>query len=191
MHLTNTSAKLAIIAAIALTSTALIAKPHTAPKSAAQKSATAKGTSSKTAKAGSAKHRHATYKTNKRVHLSAKDKTCLTRNVYYEARGEPYAGKLAVAQVTGSRVKAKGASVCNVVYAPSQFSWTSDPRKRFKSPKNADWEMSSRIVQDYAEGLRVAKLGDATYFHATSLGRQSWTKGLTRRMTIGNHVFYE
>lgn len=197
VHLTNTPAKLALIAALVLTSPALLAKPHTVQKSAAQKTNAKAPKPSKAAKAtkpskvNSAKHRHATYKSNKRVQLSAKDRTCLTRNVYYEARGESYAGKLAIAQVTGSRVKARGASICRVVYAPSQFSWTADPSKRSKSPRNADWETSQRIVQDYSEGLRVAKLGDATYFHATYLGRPGWTKGLTRRMTIGNHVFYE
>jgi N-acetylmuramoyl-L-alanine amidase len=134
-----------------------------------------------------------TYRTAKRVRLNAKEKACLTRNVYHEARGEPYTGKLAVAQVTWNRVESRkwGTSVCNVVYAPSQFSWTSDPKKRFKSPRNADWLTSERIVADYTQGLRVTKLDDATYFHATRLGRPQWTRHLKKRLAIGNHVFYD
>ena len=54
--------------------------------------------------------------------------TCLARNVYFEARGEPTAGQYAVAEVTMNR-KASGRysdTVCGVVY---QKSW--DPlRKR-------------------------------------------------------------
>ena len=49
---------------------------------------------------------------------------CLAKNIYYEARGEPLHGKIAVAQVTLNRVTHRTqfeASICGVVYAKNQF----------------------------------------------------------------------
>lgn len=203
----TTPAKIAFAAALLLASHALLAKtehPSTRDKSARTEHKSVHAPIRKTApspipkkeakpKAPSKAKAPVTYKSAKRVRLSAKDTACLTRNVYHEARGEPYAGKLAVAQVTWNRVQSRqwGSSVCNVVYAPAQFSWTADPSKRFKSPRNADWFTSERIVSDYTQGLRVTRLDDATYFHATRLGRPQWTRHLTKRLAIGNHVFYD
>ena len=51
---------------------------------------------------------------------------CLTLNVYHEARGEPFLGQVAVAEVTLNRVDDLRwpDTVCEVVYQPYQFSWT-------------------------------------------------------------------
>lgn len=205
MHLTFKTAKIAFATAILLACAPALAKTnaHAHPsKTQAQKpkpKSTPKfikaGKKAKPTVAKKVQHKKLppTYKSTQRVHLSAKDMACLTRNVYYESRGEPYAGRLAIAQVTGTRVEARkwGRSICNVVYAPIQFSWTSNPSKRYKSPRNAEWLSSERIVQDYAQGIRVKGLENATHFHAVSLGRPSWTRRLKPVMTVGNHVFYD
>lgn len=208
MYLTTTTpAKIAFAAALILASSTLLAKTahpsnkekatrevhksvHAPIRKVAPRPAPKKEVKPKAPQKAKAP---VTYKSAKRVRLNAKETACLTRNVYHEARGEPYAGKLAVAQVTWNRVESRqwGTSVCKVVYAPSQFSWTADPSKRFKSPRNADWLTSERIVSDYTQGLRVTKLDDATYFHATRLGRPQWTRNLKKRLAIGNHVFYD
>ena len=198
MHLTFKTAKIAFATAILLACAPALAKTQ-AQKPKPQSKSTQKfikaGKKAKppVAKKVQQKKLPPTYKSTERVHLSAKDMACLTRNVYYESRGEPYAGRLAIAQVTGTRVEARqwGRSICNVVYAPIQFSWTSDPSKRYKSPRNAEWLSSERIVQDYAQGIRVKGLENATHFHAVSLGRPSWTRRLKPVMTVGNHVFYD
>ncbi len=203
MHLTFKTAKIAFATSILLACAPALAKTnaHAHPsKTQAQKpTSTPKfikaGKKAKPIVAKKVQHKKLppTYKSTQRVHLSAKDMACLTRNVYYESRGEPYAGRLAIAQVTGTRVEARqwGRSICNVVYAPIQFSWTSNPSKRYKSPRNAEWLSSERIVQDYAQGIRVKGLENATHFHAVSLGRPSWTRRLKPVMTVGNHVFYD
>lgn len=210
---TSTPAKIALVAAMLLTSAAIAAKPshpssheksprqthksaakpHTRAVPSAPSRKAAKDPSKTKGSKPNKTVKPVTHKITKHVRLSAKEMACLTRNVYHEARGEPYIGKLAVAQVTWNRVESRqwGSSVCNVVYAPSQFSWTADPSKRFNSPRNADWALSQRIVADYTQGLRVTQLDDATYFHATRLGRPQWTRNLKRRMAIGNHVFYD
>lgn len=220
MHCIKKSAKLALATAIILFSTLLLAKQAPTSKSSSiaisaahnvqaskkkmsskilkKNSKTSRKRSAKTTGKNSekalTKARPPTmYETSERIVLSAKDTACLTKNVYHEARGEPYAGKLAVAQVTLNRVDSRqwGFSVCHVVYAPSQFSWTADPGKRYKIPSNADWALSQRIVHDYTQGLRVTQLEDAQYFHAKRLGRPHWTKKLKKSAYIGNHVFYE
>lgn len=49
--------------------------------------------------------------------VSSRDEDCLTRNIYFEARGEPEEGKAAVGIVTINRVKDGrfGKTICNVV----------------------------------------------------------------------------
>ena len=155
MHLTFKTAKIAFATAILLACAPALAKtnahahpsktqaqkpkPKSTPKSTPKfikAGKKAKPTVAKKVQHKKVQHKKLppTYKSTERVHLSAKDMACLTRNVYYESRGEPYAGRLAIAQVTGTRVEALkwGRSICNVVYAPIQFSWTSNPSKRYK-----------------------------------------------------------
>ena len=51
----------------------------------------------------------------------SQEAVCLAKNIYFEARGESLAGKLAVAKVTLNRTKHEDFpdSVCKVVYQPS------------------------------------------------------------------------
>lgn len=56
---------------------------------------------------------------------------CLAKNIWFETRGDTYAGKEMVAQVVINRVKSSNKiyknSICDVVYQRSQFSWTLKP----------------------------------------------------------------
>ena len=55
-----------------------------------------------------------------------RDLDCLARNIYWEARSEPYHGMVAVAQVTLNRVAHKSFpdDICDVVYqGPTRASW--------------------------------------------------------------------
>jgi spore germination cell wall hydrolase CwlJ-like protein len=51
------------------------------------------------------------------INISSKDVDCLTKNIYYEAGGEPEEGKVAVAMVTINRVRDGrfGKTICSVV----------------------------------------------------------------------------
>lgn len=113
-----------------------------------------------------------------------KELSCLAKNIYHEARGEPYAGQLAVAYTTLNRVEHKAFSntICAVVFEKGQFSWTSNKQK-LKQP----------IPKKYYELARLAVLQKdrvkfkALYFHATTI-KPGWKyKRLTK---IGNHIFY-
>jgi len=123
---------------------------------------------------------------------------CLAKNIYHEAKGEPFEGKVAVAQVTINRA-ASGqfpSDICKVVYQKNvvyekvlcQFSWYCDQATVAK-PKNTAAYKECQIVarQVLLEEFRLPSLNKALYFHATHIN-PGWKK--EKVATIGNHVFY-
>ena len=73
------------------------------------------------------------YKTTEKVSVTDKDMDCLSKNIFHEAGVEDRDGKIAVAQVTLNRVKSGrwGQTICDVVYAKKQFSWTMQKKKKW------------------------------------------------------------
>ena len=117
------------------------------------------------------------------------DVECLAKNIYHEARGEGLAGKVAVAQVTVNRVASKQfqSTVCGVVYAPSQFSWTLDKRKRVRDEKA--WQASVSIARAVlTQAVRLPNF-PALYFHTPQVNPR-WNRDKTVVARIGNHIFY-
>jgi N-acetylmuramoyl-L-alanine amidase len=114
---------------------------------------------------------------------------CLAKNIYYEARGEPIQGKIAVAQVTLNRVTHRtefDASICRVVYAKQQFSWT---HERHHEPRGDAWLEAQALAKQVLQGTVHLPKFSALYFHnQTVKPRWSRTKELVAR--IGNHTFY-
>ena len=119
---------------------------------------------------------------------------CLARNIYFEARGEPRAGKIAVAEVTMNRVKSNQfpKTVCAVVHQKHknicQFSWVCEGKRSVRN--NNSWRESQRI----AESILISKkrygiIGNAKYFHATYVNPK-WADESRMIAQIGNHIFY-
>lgn len=117
------------------------------------------------------------------------DVRCLAKNIYYEARGESVEGQIAVAQVTLNRVRTGdfGSSICKVVYAPSQFSWTLDKRKKVKN--NKAWDTSVAVANEVLNGRAHLQNFNALYFHTRQV-RPKWRHKKQIVTTIGNHIFY-
>ena len=132
-------------------------------------------------------------KTKQQVAMSAKDLDCLAKNIYHEAGVEDRAGKIAVAQVTLNRLGEGqyGKSVCEVVYARSQFSWTMDKQKRFAKPKGELWEESRRVALEFQRGVRVKGLEDSLHYHADYIRNPQWAKAKQVAKQIGQHIFYK
>lgn len=127
----------------------------------------------------------------KPIKLSPKEQDCLARNVYYEAGTEEILGKVAVAQTTLNRVKLGywGHHICDVVYAPKQFSWTRDIRA-YEKPKGPLWEDTKLAVSSVIDnGLRIRQLGKALFYHADYVNPE-WRDDHKRIAQIGTHVFY-
>jgi spore germination cell wall hydrolase CwlJ-like protein len=125
------------------------------------------------------------------IFISERERTCLIRNVFYESSGEPYLGKIAVAQVTWNRVKHGkwGRDICSVVYAPGQFSWTVDPNKRNSRIGGKGWEDTIQAVEDFVNGTRIVRLENSLFFHASYV-KPNWHRWADRIKQIGNHIFY-
>jgi spore germination cell wall hydrolase CwlJ-like protein len=126
------------------------------------------------------------------VNWSKKDQDCLARNVFYEAGIESRQGKLAVIQVTHNRLKSGqwGNTICKVVYARNQFSWTANLKKRHAQPQGKLWKASQQAVTDYITGLRIINLQNSQHYHADYVN-PAWGKEEHRVDQIGAHIFYD
>ena len=114
---------------------------------------------------------------------------CLAKNIYYEARGEPTRGKIAVAQVTLNRVTHRTefqSSICQVVYAKHQFSWTMEPHRE---PRGEAWLEAKAIAKAVIIGTAHLPDFKALYFHNLTVQPQ-WNKTKELVARIGNHIFY-
>ena len=119
----------------------------------------------------------------------SRDVDCLAKNIYHEARGESLEGQIAVAQVTVNRVHSNRFqnSVCAVVYARKQFSWTLDKTKRIRDQKA--WLASVSIARAVLTQSVHLPNFKAHFFHTKSV-RPAWAKNKRVLATIGSHVFY-
>ena len=127
----------------------------------------------------------------------AKAEKCLTDAIYFEARGEPVRGQIAVAQVVMNRVFSGyyPNTVCGVVYQNShrrmrcQFTFACDGiRDRITEPDA--WDRAKEIAHETLDGkLWLADVGKATHYHAYWV-HPSWVREMARLYKIGVHTFY-
>jgi spore germination cell wall hydrolase CwlJ-like protein len=139
---------------------------------------------------------------------------CMAMNVFHEARGESFQGKLAVAHVTMNRVRheAYPNTICGVVFQAQrdhrgnpirnrcQFSWHCngrsdevplyDRRGRPLSINKAAW-------QDSLDASRIAITEDvydlthgATHYFNPNLAQPFWSAHYEHVTQIDNHSFY-
>lgn len=113
---------------------------------------------------------------------------CLAAGVYYEAKGEPLAGQLAVAEVILNRTTSGRfpASVCSVLTQRGQFSFVRGGKVP-TPPSNGQWRKALAVAQVAQKNLWDSEADQALYFHAGH-ARPGW--GRARIAKIGNHVFY-
>lgn len=116
---------------------------------------------------------------------------CLAGAVYFEARGEPLAGQLAVANVVINRSEDRRfpASYCGVVYQRAQFSFVKNGRMpRIRTGSKA-WSRAKAIAQIAHKDMWDCEAGDAVYFHAKYVS-PSWSRRKVRTAQIDTHIFY-
>jgi len=124
------------------------------------------------------------------IKYTQNDIECLTRNIYYEAGVESRVGKYAVAHVTINRLKTGhwGDSICKVVYARKQFSWTL--AQKLPRLDNQLWAESEDVARKVLAGHRVRGLTRSLYYHAIYIRDPNWADPQHEAGQIGNHVFY-
>lgn len=116
---------------------------------------------------------------------------CLAGTVYFEARGEPLSGQLAVAKVVINRSENRRFpdSYCGVVYQRSQFSFVKNGRMPRIRTGSAAWQRAKAIARIAHEGQWESEAQDSLYFHAKYV-RPSWSRKKSRRAAIDSHIFY-
>jgi N-acetylmuramoyl-L-alanine amidase len=115
---------------------------------------------------------------------------CLATAVYFEAKGEPLAGQLGVAQVIINRAHSGRfpASLCGVVRQRGQFSFVRGGRLPCPPHGSAAWHKAVAVARIARDGGASAAMPRALFFHARGVAA-GW-RGVTRVAAIGNHIFY-
>jgi spore germination cell wall hydrolase CwlJ-like protein len=118
------------------------------------------------------------------------DLRCLTSALYFEARGEPVAGQVAVAEVILNRADSPlyPDSVCGVVGQGCQFSFACDGRSDVMTDPAAR-SVAARIAAAMLGGAPRLLTQGATHFHTPAV-RPAWSKHFPRTASIGDHIFY-
>jgi N-acetylmuramoyl-L-alanine amidase len=123
---------------------------------------------------------------------------CLARNVYFEARGEPKAGQIAVAEVTMNRLATGryASTLCGVVYQKNwdplrkryvgAFSWTEFDE--MPQPTGEDWLKAWRIAESVYYRKEAPVTEGALFYHATYI-QPDWAKEKRQVAKIGGHIY--
>lgn len=135
----------------------------------------------------------------KNTYASAKSTElfCLTEAIYFEARGEPLEGQLAVALVILNRQHDNRfpGTVCGVVRQFKQFSYYFDGLPEHVDDKKA-WDTAERIAKSVYTHYRTHIRGTlhdithgALFYFNPHLASPAWAEGMVLTRTIGDHVF--
>ncbi|MGP0689858.1 cell wall hydrolase [Priestia aryabhattai] len=122
--------------------------------------------------------------------VSVSDKDLLARLVSAEAKGEPYAGQVAVATVVLNRVDSAGfpntiSGVINETYENGKYyAFSPVENGTIKQPAPA----SAKKAVDEAIGFRGQGSG-SLFFYNPKTATSEWIKSRTVTVVIGNHTF--
>jgi spore germination cell wall hydrolase CwlJ-like protein len=126
-----------------------------------------------------------------------KQEKCLAEAVYFEARGEPVRGQIAVAQVVMNRVFSGfyPTSVCGVVYQNAghhlacQFTFACDGIPDVVREPEA-WVRARKIAKATLDGqLWLPEVAKSTHYHAYWV-HPSWVHEMKKMYKLGVHTFY-
>ena len=133
--------------------------------------------------------------------VSVAELYCMTEAIYFEARGEEYAGQVAVGNVIFNRVESSKFpdTVCEVVHQgrkyrghmvkhKCQFSYYCDGRPERIRDKDAFLTAAKAATAAMTESVIV--LQDATHYHTVDVNPE-WGKRLEYLGRIGKHEFYK
>lgn len=122
---------------------------------------------------------------------------CLATAIYFESRGEPLMGQIAVAEVILNRVDDRRFpnSVCAVTTQgvgtagrACQFSYACDGRSDVMAAGVAR-DRSEKLAALMLSGRERVVTSGATHFHATYVSPR-WSRKMTRTAAVGAHLFF-
>ncbi len=117
--------------------------------------------------------------------------TCLAKAVYFEARGEPLDGQLAVARVVINRTASPRFpdDYCSVVTQRGQFSFVRGGEMPSPNTGSAAWQRARAIARIAHQDLWDSPAGDSLFFHASHV-RPQWAARRASVARIDSHIFY-
>ena len=137
------------------------------------------------------------YQGESQAEFEERERRCLATAIYFEARGEPLQGQVAVAQVILNRVRSPlfPETICGVVYQGQnqkgcQFSFACDGKTDI--PRNdAQWAQAQDISRQITAGeLWLPEVGYSTFYHANYVSPR-WAGSMSKIDKIGRHIFYK
>ena len=123
------------------------------------------------------------------AHAASVELECLAGAIYFESKGEPLPGQLAVAEVIINRTKSGRypTSMCGVVKQRGQFSFVRAGRLPPIPKQSAHWRKAVAIAHIALKDLADSPAANALSFHASYVSPR-WR--MKRIATVGNHIFY-
>jgi spore germination cell wall hydrolase CwlJ-like protein len=122
--------------------------------------------------------------------------TCLSRTIYWEARGEGAAGMEAIANVVMNRLGHKGFpnTICEVVMqgrerGACQFSWWCDGRSD-DAKEDESYVIAKETARKALNRQLTDRTGGALYFHQRK-ATPGWSKEYIKTVEVGKFVFYK
>ena len=130
------------------------------------------------------------------VPKSDKQMACLAEALYFEARGEPIKGQLAVGEVILNRVEDTRypSSICKVVNQGTgrrfacQFTYTCDGKLETVHERNP-YEISLKIAKILMTTHDRKLTRGSTHYHSNYVNPK-WSKKFERVAKFGRHIFY-
>ena len=119
------------------------------------------------------------------------EEDCLASAVYFEARGEPIEGQLAVAEVVLNRTQSGRypTTICEVVTQPWQFSFVRRGNIPAADRNSECWRRAVAIARIAETGASRMLPHNVLWYHADYVS-PSWGRRLARNTKIGLHIFY-
>ena len=126
-----------------------------------------------------------------------RERMCLAKAIYFEARSESEEGQLAVAKVVLNRVRDPRFpnTICGVVYQGAerrnacQFSFACDGKPDYPTEKR-HWAKARRLAAKVLRGqVRLPRLEGVAFYHADYV-RPAWASMMRPVVKIGRHIFY-
>ena len=115
------------------------------------------------------------------------EQDCLAEAVYFEGRGEPFIGQIAIANVVLNRTTK---SICLTVHDKRCiFSYWCDGKHEIMKDVKAK-EVAYTVARLALDGAVVARLDEATHYHADYVNPY-WAGTLEYIGQIGKHLFYK
>lgn len=114
---------------------------------------------------------------------------CLATGVYFESKGEPLAGQLAVADVIINRSQSGRfpGSVCSVLTQRGQFSFVRGGKLPSVNRSSKAWRTAVAVARVAQAEAWESPTDGALFFHARYVSPR-WR--LAKVGSVGNHIFY-